>query len=71
MPRDHIVVSEETPVEAILEDAPEARDILVKYFGAGVTMPGQTWTVEPLVRACAVRGVDCQKVLEELRVLLP
>lgn len=68
MPEDHIVITSDTPLEAILEDLPAARDVLVTYFGAGVTMPGQTWTREPLFRACAMRGVDAEALLRDLRV---
>lgn len=71
MPEDHIVITGDTPLEAILEDLPAARDVLVTYFGAGVTMPGQTWTREPLSRACAMRGVDAEALLRDLRVFAP
>ena len=70
MPEDHIEITPDTTVEAILEDVPAASAVLVKYFGAGVTMPGQTWTRESLSRACLIRGVDEQKLVAELRKLL-
>lgn len=71
MPEDHISITGDTPLEAILEDLPAARDVLLTYFGAGVTMPGQTWTREPLRRACAMRGVDAEALLRDLRTATP
>lgn len=67
--KDHIEITPDTTVEALLEDLPSARAVLVKYFGAGVTMPGQTWTRESLAQACLIRGVNEQKLLSDLRKL--
>lgn len=69
MPKDHIDITSDTSVEAILEDLPGAEAVLVKHFGAGVKAPGQTWMRESLSRACLIRGVDEQKVLADLRKL--
>lgn len=69
MPKDSIEITKETTIEALLEDAPKSKDILVKHFGAGVTMPGETWTHEPLSRACMIRGADLAKLLKELQKL--
>lgn len=69
MAKDEIQITPETTIEAILEDVPGGKDVLVKHFGAGVTMPGQTWTTEPLSRACTIRGVDTAKLLKALQKL--
>lgn len=70
MAHDDIEIAGTTTVETILEDLPAARDTLVRHFGAGVTMPGQTWTSEPLSRACLIRGVDEKALLADLRKAL-
>ncbi len=67
MPKDSIQITEETTIEALLEDVPKSREILIKHFGVGVTMPGETWTHEPLTRACMIRGADAAKLLRELK----
>lgn len=67
MPKDSIEVTPDTTLEAILESEPKAKEVLVKHFGAGVTMSGQTWMAETLSRACLIRGVDQGKLLKELR----
>lgn len=69
MPNDHLLITGDTTIEAILEERPASRDVLVKHFGAGVTMPGQTWTTEPLSRACSIRGVNLKELLQELQGL--
>jgi len=69
MSHDQLVVTGDTTIETILEELPAARDILVKHFGAGVTMPGQTWTMEPVSKACSIRGVHLQQLLQELQNL--
>lgn len=69
MVKDHIEITPDTTVEALLEDLPSASAVLVKHFGAGVTMPGQTWTRESLSRVCLIRGVDEKKLVAELRKL--
>lgn len=69
MVADDINITPEMTVEAVLEDVPGGKEVLVKHFGAGVTMPGQTWTAEPLSQACAIRGVDLAKVLRDLKKL--
>lgn len=64
-----LVITDATTIEAILEELPAARDVLVKYFGAGVTMPGQTWAAAPLSHACGIRGVNLQELLRDLQAL--
>lgn len=68
MPKDALVTPDMT-LEAILEDVPGAKEILVKHFGAGIASPGQTWMSEPLAKACAIRGVDAQGLLKDLAAL--
>lgn len=62
-------ITDATTVETILEDCPAGKDVLVKHFGAGVTLPGRTWTAEPLLKACSIRGVSCAQVLQDLHTL--
>lgn len=64
---DTIEITHETTVEAILEALPRSEVVLRKYFGPGIAMPGQTWTAEPLKRACLLRGVSERKLLAALR----
>ncbi len=66
MNADASITSDMTP-EAILEAFPKAEAVLVKHFGAGVTMPGQTWLSEPLSRVCLMRGVDEKRLVSDLR----
>lgn len=60
------ITSDMTP-EAILEAFPKAEAVLVKHFGAGLTMPGQTWMAEPLSRVCLMRGVNEKQLVSDLR----
>lgn len=69
MPKDSLSVTPDMTLEAILEDVPGALEILVKHFGAGASLPGQTWMSEPLAKACAIRGVDEGALLKDLRAL--
>lgn len=62
-----MAITPETTIETILEDVPDATPVLVKHFGAGVTMPGQTWTSESLSRTCQIRGVNEAKLLRDLQ----
>lgn len=70
MESDGVNISGETTLEALLEDVPQARETLVKYFGPGVLMPGQTWMSEPISHACVIRGVDEHTFLRDLRKAL-
>lgn len=62
-----VEITSDLTVETVLEMSPAVKEVLVHHFGAGVTMPGQTWTSEPLGRAAAIRGVDLQLLLDDLK----
>lgn len=61
-----VAITEDLTVEAVLEMSEEKRAVLVKHFGAGVTLPGQTWAQETLADASRIRGVDTQRLLDDL-----
>lgn len=60
-------ITPDLTIETVLEMSPAVKEVLVHHFGAGVTMPGQTWTNEPLSRAAVIRGVDLHALLEDLK----
>lgn len=68
MPASPLVgaVSAEITVDALLEERPYVRAVLVKHFGAGVLTPRNMWAHEPLQTACRIRGVDLAELLADL-----
>jgi hypothetical protein len=64
-------ITADLTVDTVLELSRKTRELLVKHFGAGVTAPGQTWTHEPLSKACLIRGVNVKKLLADLNAHVP
>jgi len=60
-------ITPDLTVETVLEMSPAVKEALVHHFGVGVTMPGQTWTSEPLSKAALIRGVDLHALLDDLK----
>lgn len=59
-------ITPDMTLDALLEERPSVRTVLVKHFGAGVLAPRNMWAHEPLQTACRIRGVDLAELLADL-----
>lgn len=59
-------ITSDMTLDALLEERPFVRAVLVKHFGAGILTPRNMWAHEPLQTACRIRGVDLAELLADL-----